>query len=79
MSDMVEAFARDLAALRSRVRQLETGEYAAKTSRMILGTTELYFKGSKLIAKYDDGGTVRYKYLELSGTGVTWVHTTTEP
>lgn len=39
----------------------------------------LYMRNNKLIIQYNDGGTVRYKYLQLSGTGVTWVHTTTAP
>jgi hypothetical protein len=39
----------------------------------------MYTKGSKLIFQFNDGGTVRYKYLDLSGTGTTWVHTTTAP
>jgi hypothetical protein len=29
--------------------------------------------------KYRDGATNRYKYLDLNGTGVTWVHTTSDP
>jgi hypothetical protein len=43
------------------------------------GDSALYMKDSKLILAYNDGGTVRYKYLDLAGTGVTWVHTTTAP
>lgn len=43
------------------------------------GPVRTYMKGSKLIIQYNDGGTVRYKYLDLTGTGVTWVHTTTAP
>ena len=39
----------------------------------------MYIKGDKLIIVFNDGGTVRYKYLDLTGTGVTWVHTTTAP
>lgn len=39
----------------------------------------IYLKGNLLIIAYNDSGTVRYKYLDLSGTGVTWVHTTTPP
>ena len=39
----------------------------------------IYVKGDKLIIQWNDLGTVRYKYLLLSGTGVTWVHTTTAP
>lgn len=38
-----------------------------------------YFKNGKKVIQYNDGGTVRYKYLDLTGTGVTWVHTTSAP
>jgi hypothetical protein len=40
---------------------------------------KIYVKGSKLVVQYNDAGTVRYKYLDLAGTGVSWVHTTTAP
>lgn len=40
---------------------------------------DVYVKGTKLIVLYRDGATTRYKYLELSGTGATWTHTTTPP
>lgn len=40
---------------------------------------KIYSKGSKLIFVIDDGGTTRYKYLDLTGTGITWVHTTSAP
>ena len=40
---------------------------------------KIYMKGDKLVIAYNDAGTVRYKYLDLTGTGVTWVHTTTAP
>lgn len=39
----------------------------------------IYMKSNKLVICYNDGGTVRYKYLTLSGTGDTWTHTTTPP
>lgn len=39
----------------------------------------LYYKANKLIIQYNDGGTTRYKYLDLTGTGVTWVQTTSAP
>lgn len=39
----------------------------------------VYVRNNKLIVQYNDGGTTRYKYLPLSGTSVTWVHTTTAP
>jgi hypothetical protein len=39
----------------------------------------IYIKGDKLVIQWNDGGTVRYKYLLLSGTGVTWTHSTTAP
>jgi hypothetical protein len=40
---------------------------------------DIYIKGSYLIVRYDDGGTTRYKYLDLSGTGTGWSHSTSEP
>jgi hypothetical protein len=39
----------------------------------------LYLRGDKAIIQFNDGGTIRYKYLDLTGTGVTWVHTTSAP
>ncbi|HUI94034.1 MAG TPA: hypothetical protein VLX68_17480 [Chitinivibrionales bacterium] len=39
----------------------------------------IYIRNNKLIIQYNDAGTIRYKYLALNGTGVTWVHTTTAP
>jgi hypothetical protein len=38
-----------------------------------------YMKADKFIFQYNDGGTTRYKYLDLTGTGVTWTHTTVAP
>lgn len=38
-----------------------------------------YQTGTKFVTWYNDAGTVRYKYLDMSGTGVTWVATTTAP
>jgi hypothetical protein len=34
---------------------------------------------NKLVIQYNDGGTIRYKYLPLNGTSVTWVHDTAAP
>jgi hypothetical protein len=39
----------------------------------------VYVKGGKLVVAYRDGATQRYKYLDLVGTGTTWVHSTTAP
>lgn len=39
----------------------------------------LYLKAPYVVYQYNDGGTYRYKYLDLSGTGVTWVHSTSAP
>lgn len=38
----------------------------------------IYMKGSKLVFCYLDG-VPRYKYLDLAGTGVTWVYSATAP
>lgn len=40
---------------------------------------KVYLKADKIVFQFNDAGTVRYKYLDLTGTGVTWVHTTTAP
>lgn len=38
-----------------------------------------YQTGTKFVLWYNDAGTVRYKSLDMSGTGVTWVAATTAP
>jgi hypothetical protein len=40
---------------------------------------KLYIKGSKLVIQFNDAGTVRYKWLDLTGTGTTWQHSTSAP
>lgn len=40
---------------------------------------QLYMKGSMIVIHYLDGATDRWKYLDLAGTGVTWVHSLTAP
>lgn len=39
----------------------------------------MYVKGNKFVIQYNDAGTVRYKYLDLTSTTVTWTATTTAP
>ncbi len=39
----------------------------------------LYVKGDKFVVAYNEGGTVRYKWLTLSGTGVSWSYSATAP
>ena len=39
----------------------------------------IYMTGDKLVVVYDDSGTIRYKYLTLSGVGDTWTATTIAP
>jgi len=39
----------------------------------------VYMKADKFVIQYNDGGTVRWKYLDLTGTGVTWTHTAVAP
>jgi hypothetical protein len=48
-------------------------------SLQVDGLVGIYVSGDKFVIAYDDSGTLRYKYLTLSGTGVTWVHTTSKP
>ena len=39
----------------------------------------IYIRNDNLIVQWNDGGTIRYKYMALSGTGTTWTHATTAP
>ena len=39
----------------------------------------IYIRSKLLVVQYNDGGTVRYRTLPLSGTGTTWSHTTDAP
>lgn len=55
-------------------------EEAANTGNPNSGSEAvIYMKADKLIITYNDGGTQRWKYLDLTGTGATWTHTTTPP
>jgi hypothetical protein len=57
---------------------LVLGEVSA-TPTLDANSPHIYVKGTKLIVRYNDGGTHRYKYMELTGTGTSWTHTTTAP
>ena len=52
-----------------------TPTYGPSTS----SNAQIYVKGGLLVVRYQDGATLRYKYLTLTGTGTTWTHTTTAP
>jgi hypothetical protein len=56
-------------------------EVAAGPTTALASSTEaqIYLKGDKLILRFNDAGTQRFKYLDLTTTGVTWVHSLTEP
>ena len=59
---------------------LKLPEQASTPANPASGTEcHVYMKADKFILQYNEGGTIRYKYLDLTGTGVTWVHTTTAP
>jgi hypothetical protein len=58
----------------------ELGEISSTPANPTSGTQgNIYIKGDKLVIQFNDGGTTRYKYLDLTGTGVTWTHSTTAP
>lgn len=55
-------------------------ESSATPSAPTSGTqVNVYMKTNAIVFQYQDGATTRYKYLTLSGTGVTWTHSTTAP
>lgn len=39
----------------------------------------IYIKGDKLIIKFNNGGTIKYRYLDLTSADATWTYTTTAP
>lgn len=73
-------------SLRNRAIRMEGGggiEFASATepAGALSSSSEcvVYFHAGKIVFKYNDGGTTRYKSLDLTGTGVTWVHATSAP
>jgi len=52
---------------------------AAPSNPALSSGVNIYTKGSSIIFQYNDGGTVRYNSLDMSGTGVTWSQSTTAP
>jgi hypothetical protein len=39
----------------------------------------VYFKGGKYVVAYNDAGTKKYRYLDLTSTNATWTYTTSAP
>ena len=67
-----------IADLASSETQLD--EKNSPPATLPIGTQcRIYMKDDKLIIQYNDDGTVRYKFLDLTGTGVAWQHTTIAP
>lgn len=77
--------AKTTTTLSERIRIQDSGDvrFTALTASTVPtnSTSQMgyYQTGTKFVIWYNDAGTVRYKYLDMSGTGVTWVHTTTAP
>jgi hypothetical protein len=57
--------------------------YTEQTSAVTAGTAgstcQTYMKGDKFVIQYDHGGTVKYRYLDLTSTDATWTYTTSAP
>ena len=59
---------------------LTVTELASTPSTPTSGTqARIYVRNDNLVFQFNDGGTVRYKYIPLFGTSVTWTHSTTAP
>lgn len=39
----------------------------------------MYFKNDKLIVQYNDGGTIKYRFMVMTSTGSAWGYSETEP
>ncbi len=67
----------------SNIDLITTGRVRVTPTLNLLGASyelvDIYVKGTYLVFRYNDGGTTRYKYLNLSGTGTSWTHSTSEP
>ncbi len=67
----------------SDINLITTGRVRISPKINMLGASnelcDFYIKDTFLIVKFNDGGTTRYKYIDLSGTGAAWTHSTTEP
>ncbi len=66
-----------LAAADSVMTLTETNNTPANPTANVSG--RIYFRGDKIVFQWNDAGTTRYKSLLLTGTGVTWAHSTTAP
>ena len=75
--DLIEFRTQGSAAGSTFLRMRETT--VTPTSPGTSDSMHVYIKSDKLVIQYNDAGTVRYKYLDLTGTGVTWIHTTSAP
>jgi hypothetical protein len=40
---------------------------------------KVYMKSDKIVIQYNDAGTVKYRYMDLTDTTATWTYTTTAP
>lgn len=60
-------------ALTMRERTTTPADPASGTQAVV------YVKADKLVVAFNQGGTMRYKYLLLTDTSVDWVHSTTPP
>jgi len=49
------------------------------TNNSLVSEGHIYIRNEKIVFQYNDSGTVRYKYLPLTGTSVTWVHSLSAP
>jgi len=43
------------------------------------GETRVYIKDNKYIVQFNDGGTIKYRYMDLTSTDANWTYTTTAP
>ena len=39
----------------------------------------IYLKSSKYVIAYNDSGTVKYRYMDLTSTNADWTYSTTAP
>lgn len=64
-----------LTSMALQLSSIATPSYGLSAS----SDAQFYLKNGYVVFRYNDGGTYRYKYLNLAGTGTSWTHSTTAP
>jgi hypothetical protein len=63
----------------AKAKTLTCLEQSVTPASPAAGEAQIYFKDETLVVAYNHGGTLKYRYMDLSTTSATWTYSTTEP